>query len=47
MDKVVFDKKEYTKASIAAKQFKYTSDYVGQLCRLEKVDARLVVELGL
>ena len=42
MDKVVLDGIEYIKASTAAKQFHYTSDYVGQLCRAKKVDARLV-----
>ncbi len=42
MDTVILDKKEYTKASVAAKQFRYTSDYIGQLCRSNKVDARLV-----
>lgn len=30
------------KASEVAKRFKYTQDYVGQLCRSGKVDARLV-----
>jgi len=30
------------KASEIAKQFSYTADYVGQLCRAKKVDARLV-----
>lgn len=33
---------EYLKASVAAKQFGYTSDYVGQLCRGGKVRARLI-----
>ncbi|MCA9359264.1 hypothetical protein KC926_03605 [Candidatus Kaiserbacteria bacterium] len=42
MDTVKFDGVEYTKASVVAKRFKYTSDYVGQLCRGKKVDARLV-----
>ncbi len=42
MDSVVFDGVEYVKASEVAKRFKYTSDYVGQLCRGKKVDARLV-----
>ena len=42
MDKVVLDGIEYVKASAAAKQFHYTSDYVGQLCRAKKIDARLV-----
>lgn len=42
MDKVVLDGVEYVKASAVAKQFHYTSDYIGQLCRAKKVDARLV-----
>ena len=42
MDNVVLDGIEYVKASAIAKQFHYTSDYVGQLCRAKKVDARLV-----
>jgi|AntRauTorckE6833_2_1112554.scaffolds.fasta_scaffold04315_5 hypothetical protein len=42
MDKVVLDGTEYVKASAVAKQFHYTSDYIGQLCRAKKVDARLV-----
>lgn len=40
--KVVYNDKEYVKASEVAKKFKYTQDYVGQLCRSGKVDARLV-----
>ncbi len=42
MDSVVFDGVTYVKASVAAKSFRYTSDYIGQLCRGKKVDARLV-----
>ena len=42
MQKIAFGDKEYVKASAIAKQFKYTQDYVGQLCRNDKVDARLV-----
>jgi len=42
MDTIVFDGIEYTKASAVAKKFRYTSDYVGQLCRSKKVNARLV-----
>lgn len=38
----MFDGVEYVKASVAAKQFRYTSDYIGQLCRGKKIDARLV-----
>jgi hypothetical protein len=42
MDAVIFDGKEYLKASVVAERFNYTQDYVGQLCRGKKVDARLV-----
>ncbi|MCB9816274.1 hypothetical protein H6786_02650 [Candidatus Nomurabacteria bacterium] len=42
METVVFDGVAYIKASHAAKEFKYTSDYIGQLCRAKKIDARLV-----
>jgi len=42
MDSVIFDGVEYVKASVLAKQFRYTADYIGQLCRGKKVDARLV-----
>ena len=42
MDTVVFDGNEYTKASVLAEKFRYTQDYLGQLCRAKKVDARLV-----
>lgn len=42
METVLLDNTKYTKASVLAKQFKYTADYVGQLCRAKKVDARLV-----
>lgn len=42
MDTVVLDGVTYLKASAAAKQFRYTTDYIGQLCRGKKVDARLV-----
>lgn len=42
MDSVVLDGVEYVKAAVVAKRFKYTSDYVGQLCRAKKIDARLV-----
>ena len=34
--------KKYVKASSIARELGYTSDYVGQLCRAEKVDAQLV-----
>ncbi len=42
MDEIIFDGKTYTRARALAKEFKYTSDYLGQLCRAGKVDARLV-----
>lgn len=42
MQKISFGNKEYVKASVVAKKFRYTQDYVGQLCRGKKVDARLV-----
>ena len=42
MDRVDFDGVQYVKASVLAKQFKYTQDYIGQLCRAKKVDARLI-----
>lgn len=42
MEKISFGNKEYVKASDIAKKFRYTQDYVGQLCRGDKVDARLV-----
>jgi hypothetical protein len=42
MINVTFDGVEYTKATHVAKQFGYTSDYLGQLCRAKKVNARLV-----
>lgn len=42
METVVLDGKEYTKASVVAKRFQYTADYLGQLCRGKKVDARVV-----
>lgn len=42
MESVVFDGKEYVKAAVLAERFQYTQDYLGQLCRAKKVDARLV-----
>jgi len=42
VQKISFGNKEYVKASEIAKRFRYTQDYVGQLCRNKKVDARLV-----
>lgn len=42
MESVVFDGREFVKASVLAEKFRYTQDYLGQLCRGKKVDARLV-----
>ncbi len=42
MDVVTINKKNYKKATLVARDFGYTKDYLGQLCRSEKVDARLV-----
>lgn len=42
MEVITFDRKEYVKASVLAARFRYTADYLGQLCRGKKVDARLV-----
>jgi hypothetical protein len=33
---------EYTKVTVLAEEFGYTTDYIGQLCRAKKVNARLV-----
>lgn len=42
METVVFDGVSYVKASVAAEQFHYSQDYIGQLCRGKKINARLV-----
>lgn len=42
MDTIMFDGVTYTKAASAARVLKYTPDYLGQLCRGKKIDARLV-----
>lgn len=42
MKGVTIEGVEYLAASALAKQFRYTTDYIGQLCRAKKVDARLV-----
>ncbi len=42
MKTLIIDGKTYTKASDLAKNLGYTNDYVGQLCRAEKIDAHLV-----
>lgn len=42
MNVITINGVEYTRASILGKEFKYTADYIGQLCRGHKVDAQLV-----
>ncbi len=42
METLVLDGKRFVKAATAAKALGYTSDYVGQLCRSEKIEAHLV-----
>lgn len=42
MNTVVVNGKNYVKARDIARDLGYTADYVGQLCRAEKVDAQLV-----
>ena len=42
MDTVSVKGINYEKASLLAKEFKYTSDYLGQLCRARKVDCQLI-----
>jgi hypothetical protein len=42
MNTVVIDGVTYTKASTLAKKYDYTTDYLGQLARAEKVSAQLV-----
>ncbi|HMO77697.1 MAG TPA: hypothetical protein PKA42_01085 [Candidatus Paceibacterota bacterium] len=42
MKGVTIDGVEYLPATSLAKQFRYTTDYIGQLCRAKKVDAKLV-----
>lgn len=42
MNSVTVDGKNYVKAKHLARELGYTTDYVGQLCRAEKVDAQLV-----
>ncbi len=42
MDTVTVQGEKYTKTAVLAKEFGYTTDYLGQLCREEKVDAELV-----
>lgn len=42
MKGITINNVDYLPASALAKQFKYTTDYIGQLCRAKKVDAQLV-----
>lgn len=42
MESLVLDGKTYVKASKAARDLGYATDYVGQLCRSGKVDAHLI-----
>jgi hypothetical protein len=42
MDVVTIKGVEYQRISTLAKKFKYTTDYIGQLCRGKKIDAQLV-----
>lgn len=42
MEVLVLDGKSYVKASKAAKELGYATDYVGQLCRSGKVDSHLI-----
>lgn len=42
MDTITYEGVAYVKASVLAKRFRYTADYIGQLCRSGKIDARLV-----
>lgn len=42
MDVITHNGVSYKKATAVAKEFGYTTDYIGQLCRAKKVDARLV-----
>jgi hypothetical protein len=42
MEKLVLDGKVFVKASSAADALGYTPDYIGQLCRAEKIEAHLV-----
>ncbi len=42
MNTITINGVEYQRASILGKEFKYTADYIGQLCRGHKVDAQLV-----
>lgn len=41
-DSLFFEDKEYISSKRAASMTKYTKDYIGQLCRGDKLDAKLV-----
>jgi hypothetical protein len=41
MDVLRIEEKDYVKSSVLARELGYTSDYIGQLCRGGKVDAKL------
>jgi len=42
MDTITLEGSVYTKLSVLAKKYNYTTDYIGQLCRSGKLDAQLV-----
>lgn len=42
METISVEGKEYVKAKEIARELGYTTDYIGQLCRAEKVNAKLV-----
>ena len=42
MEVISIDGVEYEKVTTLAKRFKYTTDYIGQLCRAGKVEAKLI-----
>lgn len=42
MDSLTHNGKEYKKVAVLAREFNYTTDYIGQLCRADKLDARVV-----
>ncbi len=42
METISHDGKVFTKATVLAKKYRYTTDYIGQLCRAGKVDSKLI-----
>ncbi|MCA9361269.1 hypothetical protein KC845_01785 [Candidatus Kaiserbacteria bacterium] len=42
MEHITLGEKTFVKANIIAQELGYTSDYIGQLCRAKKVEAKLV-----